>query len=1270
MQEPTATSTETPTREVEFPPDECTMQLIDADSSYTLNAPHSYGTAWAWNGDINDTGGVPLPQWPDSSAYVLDTSTAYTFWNVNLTVDDVLIMCPTDEQTPTPTPTSTPVPQRCYNVATQSVTIEYNDDPLDGLPDHGSQTFNMVVFPQWGGSADVGYQSVWPEVDLWATDNIWYTPAEVEGWSIRALDPAVDIDISYNFRDGGNNIAGDLPIYEAPVYLESRAIDPLADYLTIWSDTPTDFEICENLAWSSPPRLDSCVGGTFTPDGAFTEQRGYYWVHEWDDWLSPAYQTGYTDVDNIRGSATHAMFLDYDFHGWELRAYGGTSADRVRMLYNVARDGTEDGSYMVDANGSDFETIDQHTDAVIVYVHDSLNPGSLSFDLCPPAGLATNTPTETPSITPTASDTSTPEDTPTNTETRTVTPDPSLSCQVLDAVERLAADTPDMEGRYAIPFGSYGLPTSGSVYDLDSIAAEGHQVRVITPNFFTVFRWVGSHYMPTDSNNSFRTIQNTGGVFRLYASLLNDGPFQVEYCQPEPTATATSTETETPTLTPEPTATLHVWGDPRCEVLHSEVQPVSGSHYIPFASYGYPAVDFNDLSFLRTDSGEYHISVIAPYSSRNTNGAKSYYYNDVQGNNFGSHLHAYGEWYAIDPSIGRYLMLFDFDINEPFAVQLCDYGQPHPVATVSPAATVLPAATATPCVSCDAIQDFVTQVPANQRTQIALQETAIELAKTHTTGDGTVDNGTVIALLETMVATPAATPTPLPLVGFDSTMYVVDEDDGTVSVMVELSRSSAEEIIVNYETQAGSAQPGSDYTTAAGGLTFAPGEMIKAIEIDILDDSEIEPEEMFGVVLQDALGATLWGWSGIGGGLSVNYQSGASSAVLIRDNDDAATGRQVEQPDYTVREDAGVASIPFKLDEPADSALDIPYRLEDGSAARPDDYTGTGGTIEIPAGASAGVIEIPIVDDLVGEPDEIFFLVIEEIAGIVFDEITSAIRIIDNDSQSITEQPTLTPGCYGETIHPPWTVVTLTEAREATTVGVHATYLTPAEAGQGSALGYIATPFLGTIVPPGKYLAIPADVETALSVLADTTLPEIIDELVSIESSVTLQLCPVVNTPTPTSTPFGEIISTTMQIDPCVPVPTLPPDTTGARPVLALAVPTMRPLPTIITSTYEISKPFSGQITSAETAVADWMEPAATMAAWSDTTYGPDPWAKGEQDGQELAQRVAGAFGWLSIFSMIGALAWLLPPILISVLIRIAGAILHVMAYIRGWIRR
>jgi hypothetical protein len=37
---------------------------------------------------------------------------------------------------------------------------------------------------------------------------------------------------------------------------------------------------------------------------------------------------------------------------------------------------------------------------------------------------------------------------------------------------------------------------------------------------------------------------------------------------------------------------------------------------------------------------------------------------------------------------------------------------------------------------------------------------------------------------------------------------------------------------------------------------------------------------------------------------------------------------------------------------------------------------------------------------------------------------------------------------------------------------------------------------------------------------------------------------------------------------------------------------------------------------------------------------------------------------------MIGALAWLLPPILISVLIRIAGAILHVMAYIRGWIRR
>jgi hypothetical protein len=114
----------------------------------------------------------------------------------------------------------------------------------------------------------------------------------------------------------------------------------------------------------------------------------------------------------------------------------------------------------------------------------------------------------------------------------------------------------------------------------------------------------------------------------------------------------------------------------------------------------------------------------------------------------------------------------------------------------------------------------------------------------------------------------------------------------------------------------------------------------------------------------------------------------------------------------------------------------------------------------------------------------------------------------------------------------------------------------------------------------------------------------------------------------------------------------------------------MRPLPTIVTSSYAITTAYTGYITGVETTIAgEWIEPAATMAAWSDSTFGPDAWAKGEQDGQLLAQRVADAFGWLSVFSMIGALAWLLPPIIINLLIQIARAILSVMAYIRGWIK-
>jgi hypothetical protein len=377
---------------------------------------------------------------------------------------------------------------------------------------------------------------------------------------------------------------------------------------------------------------------------------------------------------------------------------------------------------------------------------------------------------------------------------------------------------------------------------------------------------------------------------------------------------------------------------------------------------------------------------------------------------------------------------------------------------------------------------------------------------------------------------------------------------------------------------------------------------------------------------------------------------------------------------YEVDEADGTVSVQVELSQPHTEDILVNYRTEPGSALAGLDYQALAGGLTFAAGELSKVIEIPIIDDLVGEPDELFGIVLTEVLGGRLGEYpASSVLIKNDDSAAITEEPTITPGCYPEEVYAPWTMVTLSEHREVTTVGVYAIYLTPAEAGEGSIWGYVATPFLNTIVPPGKYLAIPIDVETALDFLADRKVPANLGDLANLDSSVTMQLCPVLATPTPTATTYSYTSAISQTVSGACVVPHTPvPDVSGPMPVLSFQVPTMRPLPTVVTNTYVMSRALAvtNQITSAETAVAEWIEPAATMAAWSDTTYGPDPWSKGQQDGQELAQHVAAAFGWLSVFSMLGALSWLLPPIVISVLIRIAGAILHVMAYIREWIRR
>lgn len=82
---------------------------------------------------------------------------------------------------------------------------------------------------------------------------------------------------------------------------------------------------------------------------------------------------------------------------------------------------------------------------------------------------------------------------------------------------------------------------------------------------------------------------------------------------------------------------------------------------------------------------------------------------------------------------------------------------------------------------------------------------------------------------------------------------------------VTLSRSSSLTVTVDYATADDTATAaGSDYTAAAGTLTFAPGVTSQTVTVDLLGDTMDEPDETFYLNLANAVNATVSDNQGIG----------------------------------------------------------------------------------------------------------------------------------------------------------------------------------------------------------------------------------------------------------------------------------------------------------------------------------------------------------------------------------------------------------------------
>jgi hypothetical protein len=186
----------------------------------------------------------------------------------------------------------------------------------------------------------------------------------------------------------------------------------------------------------------------------------------------------------------------------------------------------------------------------------------------------------------------------------------------------------------------------------------------------------------------------------------------------------------------------------------------------------------------------------------------------------------------------------------------------------------------------------------------------------------------------------------------------VDERAGLAVLTIVQSVTSTLESIFDYRTVDGSALAEQDYRATFGTATIPPGSTQVTITFPITNDTEVEPEESFGVHLLDPTNASL-----------------AQTMTVVTLQDDDGLPR-LTIGDTAVDEAAGILAFPVALDMSWANTVTVGYATGDGTATGSEDYLVTSGELLLPPGVTTGTIPVQLISDAVPEPDETVVMVL------------------------------------------------------------------------------------------------------------------------------------------------------------------------------------------------------------------------------------------------------------------------------------------------------
>ncbi len=212
------------------------------------------------------------------------------------------------------------------------------------------------------------------------------------------------------------------------------------------------------------------------------------------------------------------------------------------------------------------------------------------------------------------------------------------------------------------------------------------------------------------------------------------------------------------------------------------------------------------------------------------------------------------------------------------------------------------------------------------------------------------------------------------------------ETDTRFDFTVSLSAASLKPVSVNYSILGGTATAGTDFTTAANVLNFAPNETEKTISVRVKADTLVETSETFSVQLGNPVGADLAQATGTG---------------TIQNDDQAKVSiASLQMPEGNGGSPQAVLTV--SLSAASSQPVTVNYATANGTALAGRDYTGQTGLVTFQAGTTTQTISIPLTGDSEFEPDETFTVKLSKPQQATLDpNAATATVTLQNDDEAI-----------------------------------------------------------------------------------------------------------------------------------------------------------------------------------------------------------------------------------------------------------------------------